>query len=141
MRYPDWPERLARRIERDATVAFAWGSVDCVTWACRVCEELCGVNPSRGFLTAYHDAQSAMSNILQHGTSLFEAARTAGRTHGLPEVPPQHAQRGDLVLCVLGPKSRFGGLLAVVVGAYAVAPGRYGLRKIPLRKAVLAWRV
>jgi hypothetical protein len=141
MRVANWPEVLSQKIERDRDVPFAWGTHDCIAWACSVCELLCGINPSRVIGTRYASTREAKALVDQHGGTILELARYCARACDISEIPPRLAQRGDVVCVTHDRPEPFRMALAVCVGKVAIATGRKGLVTVPMHTTIAAWRI
>ncbi len=137
-RFAGWPERLDTLVRAASARPFAWGTHDCATWACAVAEALCGRNPMRGLLPEYGTADILRAVRRDYGSALA-CMRAGAQRHGFPEIAPALAQRGDLV-CLPAPPP-FDSGLGVCLGAWALAPGYTGLRRVPMQQALAAWRV
>lgn len=141
MRYSGWPELMEEKIIRDRGKPFRWGSHDCVTWACSVCETLCGINPAHGITTPCRTSRDALRIVRQHGGSILSLARECSTAHGLPEIPPALAQRGDIVCVTSDRQEPFGMALGICVGRFVMSVGRFHLVEVPMTRAVTAWRI
>lgn len=133
MRVPDWPRLLARHIERRRNLPFSWGSNDCCMAAADWMLECTGADPAAHLRGTYSSARAATVLLRRYG-GLAEIVTAAGLA---PHRTPALAQRGDVALATRGGRE----LLAVVDGAYAVAPGPLGLVWVPLAEATAAWKV
>ena len=136
MKLETWPEVLAERVNAARHVPFAWGSHDCVHFAVDTAAAITG----RAFgplLPDYDDARSALRALRASGHEDLQGAVTA---HLGEPIPPNFAQRGDLVLVPSGIDA-WPAALAVCVGTHAVSPGEDGLIFMPMHRALAAWRV
>lgn len=142
MRRLDWPERLAACIESARLTPFAWGTHDCVLWACHVAEALTGVDPASGFRGSYSDVRGALLvlHAIGGGGDFRQAIESVCAAHGFPPIPPPVAQRGDAVLCPSGVYS-WPHALGVCDGQHAVITGPHGLVRVPMSAAIAAWRI
>jgi len=141
MRVLDWPERLAACIEAAHDVPFAWGSHDCVLWACDVVKELTGTDPAERFRGQCDSAFSAIRLVQEIHPDGFEAMiRMLAAEQGYSEIPPAFAQRGDLVLCPSGLES-WPHALGICIGIHAMMTGISGLVRVSMTAVVAAWRI
>lgn len=129
MRFPDWPERLAARVEECRHLPFEWGRQDCALWAADTVLALTGDDPAAEYRGTYDDERGALQLI-----------RDAGGMRGLVNLPEKHpglAQRGDVVLAVVDRRETFG--IADVGGWWA--PGADGLVFRPMSDVIAAFEV
>lgn len=136
-RYDDWPERLADWLGEHRARPFAWGSWDCALAACDWVRVATGVDLARG-LRGYKTARGAAGAMRRFaGGGLVEVAEAVAARHGIAEVAPGYAQRGDLALL----DTEQGPALGVVIETGIVRPGAAGLVRERRRAAVRAWRI
>ena len=139
-RFQDWPLRLEAYLSFVSEDAFAWGSNDCALFACNVARELTGVDLAEKFRGKYHTKAGAYAALKKFsGGGLESIATKMAAEHGMKEVPPLMAQRGDIVLL----ETTQGPTLAIVSmdGIHVTAPGPASLELWPLDKGRRAWRV
>jgi hypothetical protein len=126
---------------------FEWGVSDCALLAADAILAFTGVDIASDFRARYADEATAKAAIekvtgIKNGTVEDAAAHCAAK-HGLKEVPPLMAGRGDLV--VLSDAGRIIAGLIHLSGRHVVAQGEAGLKKIPLtvKPALIlrAWKV
>jgi hypothetical protein len=138
MRREDWPEALHTFLAERRTMPFAWGSNDCVIFAFDAIERMTGTDPFAPFRASYDDRAGAYRNLRDYaGAGLAEAVERLAAAYAMEEVPPLHAQRGDLVM--LG--TTLGDALGICVGAVIACTGPEGLALAPIGDALRAWRV
>lgn len=132
-RLPGWPQRLGELVTQRLAVPFAWGSNDCAAWLA----DAVAVQHGRDTLAELRGVRAswlqARRQIRRGGGYPAAMARA-----GLQAVPPALAQRGDAVLLE---QPGTWPVLAVCMGADALAPGADGLQAVPMAQAVAAWRV
>jgi hypothetical protein len=136
---------------------FAWGKNDCATFACDAVLAMTGTDlaePLRGkydsallaartmnaFVSDIEAKKSVADRKERPTDNLLESTAFAiAAIHGIRQVPVLRAQRGDVVLV----KLENGLALAIVSlnGHEVIAPGATGLRRLPLRSALRAWRI
>jgi len=134
-RREDWAERLENFLEARGCYLsaqqkpFEWGTNDCAMFACDAVQEMTGVDLAAEFRGYGSEAGAAQAmaeyvrgrSIPPGCETLLEAvAVLVAREHGLEEIEPGLAQRGDVVLLrddagqhALGVMG-FDGLLAVM---------------------------
>ncbi len=137
MRREDWPERLTEVIERYRHAPFAWGRVDCVTFAADVVFAVTGIDRFAGRRGVYSDQASAELLI---GPGGLEAAFRAEL--GDP-IAVARAGRADLLLISipLGPERALTDVAAVCLGTDVAFTGTHGLLFRPRRDCRIAWRI
>jgi len=153
-RRDDWPERLAAFLESRGCYLgaqqkpFQWGTNDCAMFTCDAVQEMTGVDLAaefRGYMDKSGAAAALAGYVRRRGitsgceTLLEAVAVLVAAEHGLEEIEPGMAQRGDVVLLrddagqhVLGVMG-FDGLLAVMLVA--------GAALVIAELADRAWRV
>lgn len=132
MRHEDWPRRLQAFVRARRRMPFAWGSNDCSTLAADWVLEATGTDPLYGMRGGWSDARQAMARIAEMGGLRQAATDLLG-----PEIAPSLAQRGDVVLIVVGDRET----LAVCVGEHALGAADAGALLAPMSDAIAAWRV
>lgn len=136
-RRQDWPEALAAYIVDALRRPHAWGSHDCVTFACGAVEAMTGVAPVLP-VKPWRDRAEAEAALDAIG-GLAAAVDTV-----LPRLPSVHAaHRGDIVMIQPPPTLGAQPWLAVVYDDMAWAPALdiSGLRPTSMDHAAIAWRV
>ena len=134
-RFSDWPDRLAAFLQSRLAQPFELGGQDCCMFAMDAVRAQTGFDAGARWRGRYEDEASAEALIGPGGLEL--AALAFAAECGLPEMPWQFAQRGDLVLVRWGNEL----LMAVVVGDRALGPGAEQLRSVPIGAAIRAWAV
>jgi len=156
VRNPDWLPRLEAAVARARALPFAWGRHDCCLFPCDVVRAMTGVDLARGWRGRYRSLLGARRMLRRRG-GLKALAEGVARRHGLAEIPPATARRGDVVLLdasslagrfALGPAGSGSACLAVVdlTGAAALtvaAPDATGggLVEVPMPLWRRAWRI
>lgn len=112
---------------------FSWGTDDCCTFACDVMQEAFGIDPM-AVLRGRYDSEAGATAIM--GSGLAETALQLAREARLNRAsfPYQDADIG-VIAETRGP------MLAISDGAAWIARGEFGVVRVPLSRAVLAWRV
>lgn len=134
-RFPDWPERLARRINDSRELPFVWGKNDCCLFAMDCVRDITGVDlakPYRGYKT-----QVQALRLLNKSGGVAGIAEAVAKKYKIEEIPALAAQRGDVCLFDIGR----GDTLGVAAGEYIFAPGFDGLIGFPILQGVRAWRI
>lgn len=136
-RYPDWPERLKAAIEDARDLPFAWGTNDCVMFACNVMLEITGVDFAHEFRGSYDDRRGAMRALQKcAGLGLEALADHLAAKHDIAEVPVAFAQRGDVMLL----DTPTGPALGICIGGEVAAPQENAsLAFVPAADARRAW--
>lgn len=130
----DWPRLMAEAIESRRTAAFEWGKNDCVLFTADIVKAMTDVDMMEEWRGKYDDKESAHRLIAANGG--FEAfVENVCENHGLTEINPNFAQRGDIAFFDTIP------CVAIVTGAKSFAPAEDGLRSLKTRTAKKTWRV
>lgn len=128
-------DALIAFIEARATMPFAWGPNDCVTFAAGAVEAMTGVD---------RIPQAIISKA--RWTTALDAAKRLARIGGLEgamaqagcvEIPPAMAHRGDVALLDIEGRQS----LCIFEGDLIVGPGVNGLVRQTRANAVRAWSV
>lgn len=119
-RLPDWMTRLAALVDQRRYDPFAWGSHDCATWAADCVLATTGTDPLADLRGAWSTQTQASETIVRLG-GLQQAVSDR---LGPPLANARHAQRGDVMLCLMAPG---GPSLAVCLGHNVAGPGRQGM--------------
>jgi hypothetical protein len=94
-RIPNWEAALAAWQQASLTRTFEWGVFDCALASCEAIAAMTGVDPAAPFRGTYSTEKAALKIL--HGESLEAFARAIAYQHGMLEVLPMFARRGDLV--------------------------------------------
>jgi hypothetical protein len=130
-RVTGWEVRLAAAIEEARGAAFAWGEMDCATWAFDVRFALTGDDAAAAWRGRYRTERGAMRMLRQLGCCT--PADLAQSILGAPLPTPLLAQRGDIVATE--------DALGVCIGQDCAFLAPSGLTLRPLAAVQLAWRV
>jgi len=138
----DWPYFLERYLIENEKQNFQYGHFDCCLFAAGAIEAMTGVDLAEAFRGHYANHKQAMVIVRKAcGRMSFVslAAKLFEKAH-MPEVAPQFAQRGDVVL-IRQPRNH--SLLGIVAldGIHAMIPIGVGLSKVPIVNVERAWRV
>lgn len=134
----DWRERLAAALQNAATARFEWGKHDCALHVCNCVEAMTGVDLAADYRGRYADEFGAAQI---YGSSFEEFVSAVANAHGLVEVPPTMAGRGDVVFVENGTPH---GALAIVSmdGRFACCvESEEGLVMVRMHRWRRAWRV
>lgn len=129
-----WPEDLARHFDAVATRPWAWGSWDCCLAACDAVRAMTGEDlgaPFRGRYSTPIEAACLCREFL--GGDLEAAVAKVLEEHGLEEIPPARAGRGDLVLVRLEGGRHALGIIDLRGTHVAIASRPRGLAFLPRR--------
>jgi hypothetical protein len=128
---------LTERIDKP----FEWGMNDCALFTCDCIQALTGTDVATEFRGNYIDEKSAFKIMKKiAGSPTVEAvADYVTKQFEMPEVKPLLAQRGDVVL-IEGSEGLALGIVHMD-GIHAVFVSPDGLKKLPVRQALRAWRV
>lgn len=139
-RREDWPQRLQEFVGSRVASPFAWGSNDCVSFAAAAVERLTGTAVLAALGEPWTDSASAAVLLRAYaGGDLIEATAKLMAEFCCEEVPPLHAQRGDVVI---GVSPSTGDASAMIcLGAEIAGPGLKRLELLPLTDALRAWRI
>lgn len=135
-RFEDWPVRLASFIEGAEKRPFLWGEWDCCLLAADWVLAATGFDAAADFRGKYATAAGARRLIKKHG-DMLTMVRSLTEAHGMREINPKMAQRGDVCLV----ESIHGDALGVCIGARIACAGIDGLTDLPMPFAKAAWRV
>jgi hypothetical protein len=141
VRLPHWQSRLSEYLVAAAGAPFHYGVFDCGLFVAGALEAMTGVDVVPGIRGTYKNRTAAFAQVrLICGASTMEGlAHYLTARHGMPEVAPLMAQRGDAVLLRAGRRSSLG--LVAMHGTEILAPYRGGLLRLPLAHATRAWHV
>lgn len=132
VRFPDWPQRLARAIEAKRRLPRVWGVNDCCLCAADLVAAQTGQDFGAPFRGRYDDEPGAWAILrtLGHDSLASLADSCLPRGVGRPK-------RGDIVL-----QPQFiGDALTVVWGGGVVGPGDRGLTLAPRAPDAPFWSV
>ena len=98
-RYEDWPDRLVCFLaDRDRT-PLKWGTSDCSLFACDAVKAMNGSDPGHWFREKYKTKTRAFRLLRQFaGGGLIETTERVMKEMDYPEIKPEKANSGDVVL-------------------------------------------
>jgi hypothetical protein len=137
-RLTNWPEAFAAALESARARPFQWGENDCCLFACDVVLAITGTDLARPF-RGYKNRKEALTVIAGFG-GIGALAENVAAMHGIPEIPPLQARRGDVCLFDNGN----GETLGICRGDLVLAPGKDGLIGHPLTtvlETLRAWEI
>lgn len=140
-RFEDWPSRLSSYLEERRYAEFGYGTHDCCTFVGDAILAMTGTDIAADFRQSYHSSLGALRRICAYtGRMTVESvAEAVMRAHGLPEIPPGHAMRGDAVLVKQPESDDVLGLISL--GGTIFAAAERGWHTFPVSCARRAWRV
>lgn len=123
-RSQDWPEKLAEEVTAAQEMPYSIGQHDCLRFACRAIQAMCGVDfwPRFAGYTTIRQAQDKISAI---APTLKDAVC---KVLGQSPLTPLQARRGDLVIF----EDAGGQHIGVCTGAFIALLHRHGLVMLPL---------
>ena len=140
-RLPNWPSLLEAFLSTNQHRKFAYGSWDCCLMCCEALYDITGVDVGEPFRGRYTSRAGAFRFAVEHSgrKSIEGHVENVANQLGLRPIGVGEAQRGDVVLIGRG-RDRSLGIVALN-GQDAVITSDHGLWRIPLTRAVRAWRV
>ena len=139
-RIHNWPALLPAHSHshpRQRGKQFQWGQWDCALAVCDAIHALTGVDPGLPYRGKYSTEEEARALI---GGDLGKFAAAIAAEHGMPEVAPRLARRGDVVF--VDNKNPEGALGIVdMTGACASCVGEHGYIRVPMHRWKRCWRV
>jgi len=120
---PDWQERFHAFLDDRHMQAFAWGTNDCVMFACDAIETLCGSNPAQAYKGTYNDQDSAHEIIRVAGGLQSLCERDFAAFGLVQRADLSRMRRGDVAICI----HRHMPICLVCDGAALIAPNEFGL--------------
>lgn len=137
----DWQSAFAAFLRSHEHSEFRLGTLDCCLFPADGVLALTGVDLAAGFRGRYRTPFGAL-RCLRAASEIATVAcamEQAAKSHGMPEIAPAFAQRGDLVLVEREGEQSLG-LVALDARRIAVI-GDHGFVYLPRRRASRAWRV
>jgi hypothetical protein len=131
-RLPDWRRRLTALIIIHHTRPWQLGEHDCCQWAAAGVFAVTGVDLTKDYRDAYHDADGACRLVRRIG-GLHAIGALAG-----PPIAPRAAMEGDIGLVR---QARGRSMLGVCGGAHWLIAARVGLLDLPFGAALKVWGV
>jgi len=140
-RFPDWTARLESFLAANRTRKFQYGSWDCCLFAADCILAITGIDIAEQFRGRYISRKEALRVVreITGRSSIEAAAEHCAEAHGMPEIEPLRAARGDMVLIPRPHDFSLGivalnGMQILIVGKQAIGP-------IQFDRACRAWRV
>ena len=98
-RYADWPDKLINFITKRDRTPLEWGKSDCSLFACDAINAMNGSDPGHWFRERYETKKQAFKLLKQFaGGGLTEAVEKIAKEMDYPEIQPEKANSGDMVL-------------------------------------------
>lgn len=140
-RSEDWPKRLHDYLTAMRGLPFAWGTHDCCMHVFNAVRAIAGIDIGEPFRGRYSNVGEATRIIRRYaGGGVEELAEKLFATHGLPEISPALAQRGDIALF----NDEAGRPILGILALDGVTVQSVGLKfavGVPIRQCRRAWRV
>lgn len=139
VRKPNWAVLLDDYLHSCLCRTFAYGSFDCCLFVCDAIREMTGVDvaaPFRGQYTSRKQAYRAIENYAGRATVEAVSERVT-QDHGMPEIAPARAQRGDVLLV----RRKLDSLALVGLDGRYLAAAERGYEYVPSQLVTRAWRV
>lgn len=142
VRRKDWAARFDAEYARLRLQPFEWGTVDCCLVPCNLILAMTGTDPAKPFRGKYKSERGAVGRLRRFAgrysrlnTLIAKTAEKITVELGVPEINPNFAQRGDVVLLdeALGVVS--------LDGRNVITCTTKGVHITPLSDAKRAWRV
>lgn len=135
-RKPDWAAALDTFLQASRQRKFAYGSWDCCLFAAAAIHAMTGCDMAAPYRRCYGSRRASVRLV---GSVASVAAKVFG-AHGLSEVPPAMAQRGDAVLVHQSGRDALG--VMAMDGCNALVLGLKGICSVPaIPNVIRAWRV
>lgn len=136
-RVQNWPGLLPAHTLPTTGKQFQWGRWDCALAVCDAVRALTGVDPGARYRGTYSTEEEARAIT---GGDLGKFAAAIAAEHGMQEVSPRLARRGDIVF--VDNRTPDGALGIVdLSGACASCVGQQGYIRVPMRRWKRAWHV
>ena len=98
-RYEDWPDRLVCFLAARDRTPLKWGTSDCSLFACDAVKAMNGSDPGHWFREKYKTKTRAFRLLRQFaGGGLIETTERVMKEMDYPEIKPEKANSGDVVL-------------------------------------------
>jgi len=100
-RHEQWETKLHQSIEAHKAKPFAWGEHDCALSVCNYVLAITGIDLAAEFRGQYKTeaaAFQAIGRLSQCAATLEQFVERLAEQHGISEIKPRYAQRGDVVL-------------------------------------------
>tara|TARA_R100001086_G_scaffold188583_1_gene106539 strand:+ start:228 stop:668 length:441 start_codon:yes stop_codon:yes gene_type:complete len=98
-RYEDWPDRLVCFLAARDRTPLKWGTSDCSLFACDAVKAMNGSDPGHWFREKYKTKTRAFKLLRQFaGGGLIETTERVMKEMDYPEIKPEKANSGDVVL-------------------------------------------
>lgn len=136
----NWQRRLDTLLQSSQGVVFQWGEYDCGMFVARWIRELTGVDVAAAYRGTYSTEAGADAVFLSGYSDLGSFAAAIAAAHGMTEVAPNFARRGDVVWVNNG--TSYGALGVVGLdGRFAHCMGGQGTVRVHMHRWQRAWQV
>jgi len=141
LKLSNWQSRLSTYLVSAALAPFRYGAFDCGLFVAGAIEAMTGVDVVPALRGSYSDRRSAFAAVrsICGSSTMEELADYLTARHGMPEVAPVMARRGDPVQLRSGRRSSLG--IVAMHGTDILTPYRGGLLLLPRAHATRAWHV
>jgi hypothetical protein len=138
-RVQNWPALVPAHTLPTRGRSFEWGRWDCALAVCDAIRALTGIDPGAEYRGTYSTEAEAQALIAKFG-DLGDFAASVAAQHGMQEVAPRLARRGDVIFV---DNSTPEGALGIVdlSGTCAACVSQQGYVRVPMRRWKRAWRV
>lgn len=144
-RHKDWVNRLDSTITKAKGRDFDWQSHNCVSFMSECLIAVTGDDPLTGWrdkVGKVKTKKQAFALLKKYGKGgILDAAETGAKLHGLPEIKPTFAKRGDPVVAANEKGEEVFGVIGLsgreIVGLHP----EKGLTYLPMEQIVKAWSI
>lgn len=139
-RSKDWQKQLQQAISSRTQKTNTRGVSDCVLTTADLIQAYTGEDLAANWRGKYNDDLGALRFIRSFEGGLIGEVKRVMLAHGLVEIAPRFAQRGDPAY-VINENPLFGGMGIFYGGGILVPAVPYGFKIVPLDLALAAWRI
>lgn len=134
MRREDWSEKLAEMISACRAKEFSYGDHDCCLFVARCVDAMCDTHYEEQIFAKYkYQSEEEANKHIENDGGLLEMV-----TDFLGDpMPRAFAMPGDVVLL----RDNGQAVLGIVEAHNAVAASKVGFVSLPLKYAIVAWRI
>jgi hypothetical protein len=140
-RHADWPQRFQQFLINQREQPFQYGERDCCLFVADAVLAMTGNDLAASFRGKYRTRKEALVLIKDYAgkPSVEAVVEKVMQEHGLQEVLPSYAQRGDIVLVQRAKDYSLG--IVDLNGKHVIAAAKKGYLRLDLSRATRAWRV
>lgn len=141
----DWVQRFEATVKNARAKPFAWNGLNCATFVCDCIEATTGVDPMaelRGKVSKAKTKKEAFALLKKYGKGgIVEAAMTGAAKHGIKEIAPAYAKRGDPVVAHNENGEQVFGVVDLS-GRHVIGMGPdSGIAEVPVAQIDKAWSI